>query len=348
MMPLRAMRWLGALLFIVAMPSWAQIQVSSANPSAAAQGTINLNVTVSGNGFKKGAKAQWFVSGTTNPGGVTVNSTTFNGSTQLTANITVSSSAVLSGYDIQVMNSDGRTGVGTELFTVNSTNSGSCTSQNPAVNVVFAPGNSGQRLIYGDSDNGSTSQTYNNPNDAEFNGGTVYSGGVFNVCSGSNDLTLNLNSTPRFINTSFFQLLSSPQAGAVDVTNQTYPMVFLNLRNAYSLQTVGGGLNTCLFSDVNYTNSTTFHVRFESTSLYGPQGTTCPNDAVGQAANYGGSTSVIAVTHPDSCTWLVHPVADSSGYSRGGLVETIHKQTLSGGQYNLPFAMKVVLASCPL
>ena len=221
-----------------------------------------------------------------------------------------------------------------------------CVRQDPAVNVIFAPGNNGQRLIYGDSDHGSTTNTYSNPNDAEFNGGTIYTGARFNsACSGTNDLTLNLNSSPRFINTSFFQLLSSPQAGATDVTNQTYPMTFLNVRNAYSLQTVGGTLNTCLFSNVG-----AFSLRFESTSLFGPAGTPCPNDPVGLAANYSGSTSLIVVTHPDSCTWLVHPVADTSGYFRGGLVETIKRQTLSGGQYNLPFGIKLVLASpsCPL
>src|SRR5207253_2743434 len=87
-------------------------------PSAAPQGTVNLNITVKGSGFKKGAKAQWFVTGTTNPGGVTVNSTTFNGSSSLTANITIASGATISGYDVAVTNADGRTGKGTDAFTV--------------------------------------------------------------------------------------------------------------------------------------------------------------------------------------------------------------------------------------
>jgi hypothetical protein len=104
---------------LAAPPASAQnIQVTSTNPSAAPQGTTNLNVTVGGNGFKKGAKAQWFVSGTTNPGGVTVNSTTFNGSTSLTANITVATSAATGGFDVAVTNADGRSGKGTELFQV--------------------------------------------------------------------------------------------------------------------------------------------------------------------------------------------------------------------------------------
>ena len=101
-----------------ALPAVAQIQVNSANPSAAPQGTINLNVIIAGNGFKKGAKAQWFVTGTTNPGGVTVNSTTFGGSTQLTANITVAADASIASFDIVVTNTDGRTGKGTDKFAV--------------------------------------------------------------------------------------------------------------------------------------------------------------------------------------------------------------------------------------
>jgi hypothetical protein len=95
-----------------------QVQVTSTNPSAAPQGTVNLDVTVNGSGFQKGAQAQWFVTGTTNPGGVTVNSTTVKGSGQLTANITVASGAVISGYDVKVTNTNGRTGKGTDLFAI--------------------------------------------------------------------------------------------------------------------------------------------------------------------------------------------------------------------------------------
>src|SRR4051812_32128839 len=68
----------------------AQVSVNATSPNAAAQGTINLNVTISGKGFKNGAKAKWFLTGSTNPGGVVVNSTAFVNSTTLTANITVS------------------------------------------------------------------------------------------------------------------------------------------------------------------------------------------------------------------------------------------------------------------
>ena len=120
-------RYSSALLIIVGlmaglatMPAAAQIQVTSTNPSAAPQGTVNLNVTVNGSGFKRGAVAHWYVSGTTDPGGVTVNSTTVNGSSKITANITVATDAVTSGFDVLVQNTDGRTGKGTDAFTVTS------------------------------------------------------------------------------------------------------------------------------------------------------------------------------------------------------------------------------------
>src|SRR5882724_595140 len=109
---------LGTFLLAGSVSATAQIQVDSTNPGSAPQGTINLDIAITGNGFKQGAKAQWFVTGTTNPGGVTVNSTTFKGSTQLTANITVAPDAVISGFDILVTNANGRTGKGTDKFAV--------------------------------------------------------------------------------------------------------------------------------------------------------------------------------------------------------------------------------------
>jgi len=121
-------RWLPAGLStcLVAMglgfpatPAAAQVTVTSSTPNNASQGTTNLNVSVAGTGFAKGAKASWYVSGTTDTGGVAVNSTTFISSSQVVANITIPATATVSGYDIQVNNTSGRTGVGRDLFTVN-------------------------------------------------------------------------------------------------------------------------------------------------------------------------------------------------------------------------------------
>jgi uncharacterized delta-60 repeat protein len=96
----------------------AQISVTAADPATADQGTISLPVTIKGSGFKKGAKAKFYVTGTSDPGGITVSSTRFVSSTQLTATIDVAATAVVAGFDIAVTNADGRTGKGTELFKV--------------------------------------------------------------------------------------------------------------------------------------------------------------------------------------------------------------------------------------
>src|SRR5688500_5727536 len=111
-----------------------QIQVNAADPPVAEQGTLSLDVKVTGKGFKNGAQAKSFVTGTTNPGGVTVNSTTFVSSTELRANITVVDNAEIANFDIQVLNSDGRGGKGTELFRVTAKGggNGTCPPMQPA------------------------------------------------------------------------------------------------------------------------------------------------------------------------------------------------------------------------
>src|ERR1041385_538755 len=111
--------WLPLITMALALPLAAQtVSVTAANPSAATQGTLNLNVTISGKGFKNGASSSFLVSGTTNPGGIVVHSTTFVSSTTVVANIDVTDTAVLSQFDIAVSNADGRSGKGSDLFAV--------------------------------------------------------------------------------------------------------------------------------------------------------------------------------------------------------------------------------------
>jgi hypothetical protein len=114
----RKLFWL-ALFVVSSVPlAWSQdVKVNSADPPSAPQGTLNLNVTIKGSGFKKGAQSNFFVSGTQDPGGIGVKQTTFVSSTELVANIDVADTASLSKFDIEVL-SGGRRGKGTELFTV--------------------------------------------------------------------------------------------------------------------------------------------------------------------------------------------------------------------------------------
>ena len=90
--------------------------VSSANPSYGHQGTT-LDVVVVGSGFTQGASATWLLNGAAN-GHVHTNSTTFNSSTQLTANITIDPEAELALWDVQVSLIGGKNGVGSDAFEV--------------------------------------------------------------------------------------------------------------------------------------------------------------------------------------------------------------------------------------
>ncbi len=130
----------GVALFVLssAPPAFSQdIKVTSAEPASAPQGTLNLNVTIRGSGFKKGAQSNFFVSGSQDPGGIGVKQTTFVSSTELLANIDIADTALISKFDIEVL-SNGRRGKGTELFAVTAKGGGPA-GQVP-VEAVFRDG----------------------------------------------------------------------------------------------------------------------------------------------------------------------------------------------------------------
>lgn len=104
-------------LQVSAVRAQAQVTVTAADPPAAEQGLV-LDVEVLGSGFKKNAIARFYITGTGDPGGVLVNSTRYVNSGRLVASITIADAAALGRFDIEVANPDGRTGKGTELFSV--------------------------------------------------------------------------------------------------------------------------------------------------------------------------------------------------------------------------------------
>lgn len=238
--------------------------------------------------------------------------------------------------------------------------SGKCSSDVP-LKAIFAPGNNGINLIYGDSDFGSSSNTYDNSSDSVFNGGTIYTDGLdgasvkFQICNGTNDFVLNLGtgSTARFVNFAFTQPLSTPDPGTVNVAGKTYQEGFFNgneIANA-TLLPVGRSLNTCMTTSLfNIIKGETAHVFFQNPSAYetAPGGTPgCNDGTLATIANTPMSTSVITVSHPDSCTWIITPQSDSQGAYAGGLVEQLKGNSYAnGGQYNLPFAIKLVKLTC--
>jgi hypothetical protein len=366
---MKANGWLrlGSLLLWAALGSWAvpasaqSLQVTSANPNNAPQGSTNLIVKIGGSGFKnKGNSAAFYVTGsTTDTGGITVNSTSFVSSSEVDANITVSSTATLSGFDIYVT-SGGRTGKGTDLFTVTSNGANSCTDV--SLEAIMAPGlpSGGTALLYGDSDFGTGPNTYYNANDPLFNGGSIYTDGVdgasvkFQVCNSTNDFIMNLGtgSKNRHINFNFSQQLTAPSPGTVDVTGTIHQEGFINANEiANSSLYVNGQLVTCMGTSLStIIKGDTSHVFFRNPAQYqtAPGGTIgCDDGTLSQLANQGLDSATVQVSHPNTCTWILEPVADANGDYVGGLVEQLKNQSFaSGGQYNMPWAIKLIQLGC--
>jgi probable HAF family extracellular repeat protein len=90
--------------------------VGSVSPDSAKRG-LNLDITVSGSGFDRGSVVDLERQGAA-AAGITTNSTTFLSSTKLIANITIAADADTGQYDVAVMTTGGRKGVGIELLTV--------------------------------------------------------------------------------------------------------------------------------------------------------------------------------------------------------------------------------------
>jgi hypothetical protein len=110
--------FLVALAFTPTAAVYAQVKVTAAAPSSAVQGTVGLDVVVSGSGFDNTSTAQFFVTGTTGTGGITVKKTVFRNSKEIVATIDVADGADVASFDIQVTLSSGRKGKGTTLFSV--------------------------------------------------------------------------------------------------------------------------------------------------------------------------------------------------------------------------------------
>lgn len=107
-------------LLFVGLPLAAQtIAVTSTTPNMADQGTVGLVVTITGQNFANGAKAAFYVTGTTNPGGIVVKNVKYKNAKTLEATIDVAADAQTAlKFDVSVT-INGRTGKGTELFKVN-------------------------------------------------------------------------------------------------------------------------------------------------------------------------------------------------------------------------------------
>jgi hypothetical protein len=104
------------------------VSVTAANPNTGAQGTTALLVKINGKNFAPGAKTDFFLSGTTNPDGIVVHGTQWVSATEVDATIDIADTASIAQFDIKVTNTTGRSGKGSDIFSViQKTANGSCT-----------------------------------------------------------------------------------------------------------------------------------------------------------------------------------------------------------------------------
>jgi hypothetical protein len=94
------------------------VQVTAANPNTGAQGSTALLVKISGKNFAPGAKTDFFLSGTTNPAGITVHGTQWISASEVDATIDIADTASIAQFDIRVTNTTGRSGKGSDMFSV--------------------------------------------------------------------------------------------------------------------------------------------------------------------------------------------------------------------------------------
>lgn len=107
-----------SLVLVPAGIAMAQVQVTSADPASAVQGTVSLDITINGSGFDSSAAVKFLVAGTSETGGITVKKVIVRSAKRLIATIDVADTAIVNKFDIEVTLSSGRKGKGTTLFTV--------------------------------------------------------------------------------------------------------------------------------------------------------------------------------------------------------------------------------------
>ncbi len=286
-----------------------QIQVTAANPSSAAQGTMNLDVKVNGKGFKNGARAVFYVSGTTDTGGVTVNSTSFVSSTELIANITVSDAAAIANFDIEVLAADGRGGKGTELFAVTARGNALASCGTDVTNLSISI------FKYTDATNTTAYDLQPDLTNADGSPVPYVSGktkgstidGRFQIGNCSYDLTLNLNFSKRYFTWKF-------PAGSVVGSSQN--STGFNIDRVGNVPVTDGGAgyqSWCTGAGDNYggcgSDEGGYFVRrsFGSAILnyaYGVRFNYSPIDGIEPVA---AGTAYVKVYHPDANTWVIAP-----------------------------------------
>ena len=91
------------------------IQVTQVEPAFVRQGDSRIEVTVRGRGFVEGAKIEFLVAGSDQPGEISVHSVRVIDSETMLVTVSADAQATPSAFDVRITFQE-RTGKGTELF----------------------------------------------------------------------------------------------------------------------------------------------------------------------------------------------------------------------------------------
>jgi hypothetical protein len=107
----------GPTLSLAKSVSTTDMTVTSAVPDSATQDTT-LDVVINGSGFVAGTSAKWALAGIQDFTQVRTNSTRYVNSRQIIASITISKTATIAKWDVQVAAVGKKGGIGTEAFAI--------------------------------------------------------------------------------------------------------------------------------------------------------------------------------------------------------------------------------------
>lgn len=172
--------------------------------------------------------------------------------------------------------------------------------------------------------------------------------GVIQLCSGTNDATLDLSGSTRSIGWNFSQVLAANSYTPAWSGTSFYDKSFLNIRNVLYTppgfnSTQSYTFTTRMGSQINSkaTKTTAFHLRMENPTDQAV--IAAPPDPT---ANSPYTDALVIVQHSPATatspeTWVAYPDPTSWPPQVGTLIEDLLRGTVNAGEYSMPFKFTI-------
>lgn len=202
---------------------------------------------------------------------------------------------------------------------------------NPGVTAAFVYCNSGDS-------NCETANRVRNDSTSPYQNGVNGVTAVFNVISGSQDLTIGLNQTRR---SAIFDLRVNTGGGIAGLWTNTPQLIqpYFNVLGAYNAKLQCGTAATCdntIITDMNAGGWKVSGSNISYAMLWHP-GTTRPVNSPDPPVR----VSVHYVKDSNGEVYTITPIPNTAGLSIAGLEATSGRTVSAAGQYNMPFTLTV-------